>query len=287
VNRRGRALLAAHRGSRPAFAGRCIPADFRHGLLAALALAAAAGCTAGRWTPPSGAREPAPDAAALWAEATRPCRAVATWAATLRVAGRVDAERIPTGLSVATGLTGAGRLRLEGRVLNRLVFTLAGSTDRALLRLEREREYVVDRAGAILDVLLGTDLGADRWMAVVTGCGTVSATMVDAARVGALVQVSTPDGQVYLGRTGAMWRPEAAITSGFEIEYRMFAGPWPADIRLWSQPQAPARVELRIGIENVVVDVPIADEAFATDPPDGWQRVEIVNMRRGIRAGGV
>ncbi|HUF49008.1 MAG TPA: hypothetical protein VMM93_14420 [Vicinamibacterales bacterium] len=235
---------------------------------------------------PTGARTPAPAAAVIWAGATDGCRAVTSWSATLRVAGRVDGERIPTGLVVHSGLVSSGHLRLEGRVLNRLGFTLAGSADRALLRLEREREYVLDRAGAILSALLGTDLGADRLLSILTGCGTPEAAIIESAQVGAFLEVSTGGGQVYLQREGAAWRPVAALTSGFQVEYRRFDGPWPADVRIWSDPSSATPVELRVGIENVVINPRLREEAFAVEPPDGWQRVELVSVRRGIGAGG-
>ncbi len=254
------------------------------GVWALVAVLVLSGCAARRFTLATGPRSVAPDGAAIWRDASRACQVVRVYSSTLRPGGRIRGERIPAGLAVAIGLDSAGRLRLEGRALGRLLFTLAGSTDRAVLVLHREQEFVEDRAERILEALLGVTFDPARLMAVLSGCATAGEATA-ASRIGDVLEIETGDARVYLDETQGRWLPRVAFTAAMQVDYAARQGGWPSDVRIWSESGADAGVELRVRIDTVVVNVVIPDQAFSIDPPPGAKQVSLDDLRRAVREG--
>jgi hypothetical protein len=256
------------------------------GLLLTIA-AVAGGCATRRFRLPDGHRAPSADAAATWDLATRGCRSVRAYSSTIRLSGRVGGDRIPPGLAVASGLTDAGQIRLEGRALGRSVFTLAGGPDRATLVLHRERQFVVDRADRILETLVGTPFGSERLLAVLTGCVSLARDVADAAAIGDLLEVVTGDARVYLKAAGAIWLPRLGFTSGVQIDYRQYAAGWPAFVSVWTEPGAAEPAALHLRIDQIQVNsFAVSDRMFEVEIPAGATEVGLDALRRSAFRGG-
>ena len=153
-----------------------------------------AACAPALYVPPVGPGEPAPDAAAAWAEATRACRGVASYRGSLRVSGRIGGEPLPTTIDIATGATPTG-IRLEGRAAGRHIFYLAGTTDHATLYLDDGHRSATGRPEELTDALMGVKLGPERWLALLTGCVATPPDFIAGARYGADLAVTTPSGR--------------------------------------------------------------------------------------------
>lgn len=272
-------MNAADAGSRGPRRAR--PAISAWVLVAVLVLS---GCAARRFTLATGSRSAAPEGAAIWRDATRACQSARVYSSTLRPGGRIGGDRIPAGLSVAAGLDEAGRIRLEGRALGRLLFTLAGSTERAVLVLHREQEFVVDRAERIVEALLGVAFDPARLLVVLAGCAT-AAGATGASLVGDVLEIVTGDARVYLERQQDQWRPRLAFTAGMQVDYAARQGGWPSDVRIWGEAGADPRVELRVRIDTVLVNAAIPDQAFAIDVPAGAREISLDDLRRAVREG--
>ncbi len=257
-------------------------------LVAAALLLPAAGCAARRLPAPSGVRVPAPDGMSAWEAATAACRGVRVYSATVRLSGRVDRERVPAGLSVAAGLDDAGGLRLEARMVGRRVFTLAGTPDRVVLLLHREREFAVDRADRVLEALVGTKLEPADLLAILTGCATSDRAPLETFAVGKFTEVVTSRGPVYLEQSSGGWRPRLAFTAGLQVDFRVFEGRWPREIAVWTTGEASRAAELRFRIESVEVNsFTLSAEALEVDVPSGFAQVELDAVRQAVSRKGV
>ena len=251
-------------------------------VVAGALVAAGPGCAAKRLAVPSGTRTAAPDAVDIWNETAEACRAVRVYSSTIRVGGRVGGERIPAGLTIASGFDRSGRLRLEGRLVGRLVFTLAGSADRATLVLHRDREFAIDRPERILEALFGARLAPVDLLAILTGCVSFDEATA-ASRLGDLVEIAVGSARVYLQPSQGRSRPHLALTAGMQVDFTAFDARWPTEIRVWTDPGADPAAELRLRIDTVTVnDFTLPDAAFTVDVPAGATEIEVAALRRAV-----
>ena len=252
-------------------------------VLAGALVAGGSACAAKRMTVPSGPRSAAPDAVAVWTDAAETCRAVRVYSSTVRVGGRVGGERIPAGLSIASGFERSGRLRLEGSFLGRLVFTLAGTPDRATLVLHREREFVIGRPDRILGALFGAEVAPVDLLAILTGCVSFDGAVTGASRVGDLVEITIGPARVYLQRVQGRLRPRLAFTAGLQADFTAFDARWPTEIRLWTEAGAAVPAELRLRIDAVATnDFTLPEAAFTVEVPAGATEVDVEALRRAV-----
>jgi len=229
---------------------------------------------------PTAVRVPAPDGAAAWDEATRACRGVRVYSSTIRLSGRVAGERVPSGLTIASGFTSGGGMRLEARMVGRRVFTLAGRPDRAVLLFHREREFIVERADRILEKLVGTPLEPVDLLAVLTGCGTSVLEPVETWRVGDLVEVVTSRARVWLESSRGGWRPRLATTAGLQVDFVRFVGLWPEEVRVWTDPGAEVDAQLRLRVDSIEVNsFTLPDQAFEVELPPGATSIDLGDLR--------
>jgi hypothetical protein len=240
-------------------------------------------CAARRLPVPSGGRTAAPDGLADWAVATRACRSVRAYSSTIRLSGRVNDDRIPSGLAIASGLDAEGRLRLEARMVGRRVFTIAGTRERSVLLLHRERQYVVERAGRILGALLGPELDPETLLAILTGCVTFEQEATEVSRLGDFLEVVTSRARLYLRPDGSRWLPRLAFTAGVQVDFTRFEGLWPSELRVWTEPGGEPAAALRLRIDTVQVNSFAFDErAFSVDVPDDAELVDLEALRRAV-----
>ena len=120
-------------------------------LVATLGVAA---CGTSAFVPPAGPGEPALDAGPAWAEATKACRDVRTYSATLRLSGRSAGQGFPT-ISAIVALTSRGQIFLQVVGAGRPFLTLAGTAERAVYLLHDDNRVVTARADEIVETIVG------------------------------------------------------------------------------------------------------------------------------------
>ncbi len=172
-------------------------------------------------------------------------------------------------------------------MVGRRVFTLAGTPERSVLLLHREREFVVERADQILGALLGPKLEPDTLLAILTGCVTFEQEATETSRLGDVLEVVTNRARLYLERTGGRWLPRLAFTAGVQVDFTAFDGLWPSEIRVWTDPGSEPAAALRLRIDTVEVNnFTFPEAAFVVDVPDDAAPVELEALRRAVRRKG-
>lgn len=221
----------------------------------------AGGCASGRFVPPTVAPAPFPEGRDAWASATEACRAVSTYRAELRVAGRLFGPSV----TLAVALDDEGRVAMDARASGTSVFTLRGSETAATLVLPERRQYVTARPEEILEALVNASVGTRRLLAVLTGCVAVNREVSRAERLGRVGRVVTADTEVYLARVGDRWRVRAGTFGDVSVDYRELGADGPRRIVLRSgDPGRPSELTLvvaafdtaRVGAAQFVATVP-------------------------------
>src|SRR5579871_6754865 len=237
-------------------------------ILTTVALLWSAGCAARAFARPSGPVSPAPGAAAAWDGATNACRGVHEYRASGRLSARVASQRIPH-VDIGLAASAAGDIAIEARAGSALVFKLAGSASEATLVLADGNRVVRAPAAEIVEALVGAPLGPERLLAVLTGCVSRQPALSRAERVGDFVHVWTGDGEVYLEKNGGAWRPRGGFFEALVVEYRSFAGEWPADLTIVSEPGHTPAVSISLHLEDPQANPPPAPAVFKVNVPDG------------------
>lgn len=260
----------------------------RQAALALVLLVLAGGCAARRFTIPTSPGEPAPDAAAIWADLTSGCDAVRWYSSRIHLSGGRTGGQSLSGLSVFSGFDHTGRLRLEGNAVGRRQFTLAGTADRATLYLPRDREVIVDSTDAILTALTDAPMTSTRLLATLTGCLSGNPTMTGATRYGDIVEIATTGGRLFVERAGNVWRPRATFTDALEVDYRQFLGGWPSELVLWTAAGVTPEARLHMRLDNVQINsFTMEDRAFTVEEvPADAVPVSLDELRARLRGGG-
>jgi hypothetical protein len=185
------------------------------------------------FVPPSGAGEPAPDAAAIWSAASASCRDVTSYTAFFGVSGMVEGQKIRS-IGVEGVVTAADELRLNGVAFGRTVFAMGGRLDRATIVVSDR--FLTARADDIVEALVGVRLAPREIVAVVSGCVSPDADVRSARRFGPeTLALDVGSARVYLQRHDARWRVVAGeIGARLVVSYDRFAGVWPGRILLAS-----------------------------------------------------
>jgi hypothetical protein len=246
---------------------------------AAALLTCTSACASARFVPPVGPGDPAPDAAAAWVEATRACRGVASYKASLRVSGRIGGERLPTTINIATGATPTG-IRLEGRAANRNIFQLAGTADEATLYLDDGHRSATGRPEDLTEALMGVKLGPGRWLALLTGCVASPPDFISGARYGADLAVTTPGGRVFLALENRAWRSVHGTFDGLVVTYGRFSSTLPGEWSLKSEPGRDPAMDLSVSVDDMTAGDPIASSVFALALPDHVTAMTLDELRQ-------
>ena len=227
-------------------------------------------CAARRVEIPTDPGTPFPDYPAVHAQVSNACAGVRTLTAELGLSGRAGRQRIRG--RVVAGFEQPASMRLEGVApFGGPTFILAASGATATLLLPRDNRVVHDsRADEILGALTGVRLAPGDLQAILTGCVTVQPRAV-AGRLhpNNWASVDLQGGAtIFLRRDAGAWRPRAARRAGWQIEYPVWQGRFPATVRLLSE-SPDADVDLTATVAQLETNVHLEAAAFAVVvPPD-------------------
>jgi hypothetical protein len=252
-------------------------------VLVLLVAALAGACAPHRVALPSGNGEPFPAYEQAWDDATRGCRDVRSLSAELAVSGRVGGEKL-RGRLIA-GFAAPGRIRLEATApFGPPVFILASGGPTATLLLPRDHQVLTgESVSAILDALVGIDLGPDALLAILAGCIAAS-PQATAGRsyASGWVRIDLADGTTaYLRRDGQRWRIWAGVRPGLLVEYEPAGDGGPSSVRLQVvASDGSSRSDVRLGLSQVEVGVPLGPEVFTVKVPADAVPITLADLRR-------
>jgi hypothetical protein len=249
-----------------------------------LLLAVLAGaCAPPRLQLPSGDGEAFPAYEQAWEEAARGCRDIRSLSAELAISGRVGPEKLRG--RVIAGFAAPGRIRLEATApFGPPVFILVANGPTATLLLPREHQVVEgETTSAILDALVGLDLGPDDLLAILAGC-VVAAPRATGGRsysAGWARIDLADDATAYLRREGQRWEIRAGVRRSLRVDYAPAGSGAPSTVRMQVMASdGSPRSEVRIGLSQVEVGVPLGPEVFAVKVPADVTPITLAQLRQ-------
>jgi hypothetical protein len=244
--------------------------------------AALSACGARRLELPSGAGQPFPDFSQAAQEATASCRGVKTISAELGISGRAGDQKLR---GRATAGIAPASMRLEGTApFGPPVFILAADGARATLLLPRDNRIVVDETpAAILDALVGLDLGPADLLALLSGCVVPDPTPVGGRlfpRGWARIDLAG-DTALFLQRDPRQrWQVRSGSRQRLGVEYETDAGGAVAAVRVTVGGDAPRTTDLRIVLSQVERDVPLSPDVFHLKIPADALPLSLTELRQ-------
>jgi outer membrane lipoprotein-sorting protein len=249
---------------------------------ACAALFAVSACGPRHVTLPSGDGTPFPGFAEAYQHATAQCRGARTIAATVNLSGRAGDTRLRG--TVDVGFAAPASVRLEGRApFGRPVFILvARGEDEATLVLPRDNRVLRSAPpAAIVEALTGVSLGPAELRLVLAGCGLSQADpSVGRTFDNNWVSVDAGESTVFLRQIDGAWRLIAARTGSLTVEYTEFASGRPSRIRILRTGGASPATDLSLRLSDVDINIPLEDEAFAVQVPEGAAPLTLDELRR-------
>jgi hypothetical protein len=248
-----------------------------------LALAAAGACAPRGLQIPTGEGDIFPGYQQAFEDAARGCRSVRSLSAELAISGRAGGDRLRG--RVLAGLAAPGRIRLEGAApFGQPVFILVANGSSATLLLPRDNRVLTgETVPAILNALVGLDLGPDDLLAILAGCVVSDAQPVSGRSYAAgWARLDLLGGATaYLRREGPRWAIRAGTRPGLHLEYGEAVGPVPSTVRLRvvDTGGAPGS-DVRIGLSQVELDVPLGPEVFAVKVPADAAPITLAGLRQ-------
>jgi hypothetical protein len=257
-------------------------------VLVLLAVALAGACAPHRLQLPSGDGGAFPGYEQAWDEATRGCRDVRSLSAELSISGRAGGEKLRG--RVIAGFAAPGRIRLEATApFGPPVFILVASGPTATLLLPRDHQVLTgESVSAILDALVGIDLGPDSLLAILAGC-VVASPLATAGRsfASGWARIDLPDhATAYLRREGQRWRIRAGVRPGLLVEYEPAGDGALSNVRLQvvTNGGSPGS-DVRLGLSQVEIGVPLGPEVFAVKVPADATRITLADVRHAAPIG--
>ena len=218
-------------------------------------------CNRAVFQPPAGPGEPAPEAAAAWADATAGCRGLQSYSAALHVSGRVgDARLWPIGIEVA--VLADQSIYLGATAAGRSLFVLAGAGDHATLWLRREERTVTATPAQIMDAIMGVPVTPGDLLGVLTGCVAAPADLARAARHGRLLTIEMAAARVHLAARNGHWHVRAAQTNAFTVEYADTQAALPQELWLWPASSAGASASIHLIVSDARINESVPASVF-------------------------
>ena len=238
------------------------------------------GCAPRFMSLPTDPGNPLPDFAEIHRQATSACAGVRTFTAELSLSGRVGGQAL-RGRAIA-GFARPASLRLEGLApFGAPGFILADGGDGATLLLPRENRVLRDgRAADILAALTGIALAPADLQAILTGCvASMPGALGGRLHQRGLASIDLPSGAtLYLERVGDGWRPRAARRPGWQIEYPVWQGAFPLEVRFRSVDSA-IGVDLTALVSQIEANIAINPAAFAVTVPVDARPLTFAELR--------
>jgi hypothetical protein len=268
--------------------------------------AGAASCGAPLMKLPSGPGAPAPDAAAVLAEAIGVCRGIRTLTAEVAATGKAAGSRFRGRLSVGVAAPASARIEAVAP-FGAPVFIFVATNDDATLLLPRDdRVLEHGRPDDVLSAVAGVPLNAADLHTTLTGCAPPGSQPVGHER-GSDWRVVTDrgtenrepgaaSGELYLHRDGASrpWRLVAVIhrpstLPAWRAEYRDHQNGVPRSIRVASvdpDRRAGPGFDLTLRLTQVETNVPLDAGVFRVEIPRSAGPItldELRHARPGVR----
>jgi hypothetical protein len=238
-----------------------------------LVLGVTAGCATRAFLRPAGPAEPFPEATTIWADATRGCRGASSYRARLRVSGRLRGSRVP-------GVTAGLALDRERLAMSLIAggapeVSLAGSSSDMTVVMHRANRFARGAAADVIDALIGVRLTPAVLFAAVTGCVTPGGEVTAPDRIGDVARLHSPDGIVYLRRSGDRWQLAAGDVGDIRIDYRRLVDGWPRELTI-RQGEA---VTLTLQVAELELDPALPDGLFRARVPEATPQMSLDALR--------
>ncbi len=239
---------------------------------------------------PSGTSEPAPDAAAALAEATRACRAIHALTAEVAVSGSAHGRRVSGRLSAGVAAPGSARLEAVAPFGAPIFIFVASGNDASLLLSRENRVIEHGPPGAVLEAAAGAPLSAVDLLHVLTGCAPADA-LRDGRRFGNdwRVATTTKGDELYLRRESgsAPWRlvaiiRHAAADAVWRAEYRELLNDLPRAIHLISVDagRPGAAFDLQLALTQIETNMTLSADVFTVRVPPSAVRMTVDELRQ-------
>lgn len=238
----------------------------------------ATGCAARVFTPPSGPAEPFPEAAQVWEQATTRCLGAQRYVAQLRVQGWVGSTDQRIAQTINGAVTRTDDIYLELRMLGSTAFQMAGEAGQATFVLPRDSRVLRAPTRDVVEAMTGLRWGSRELLDVLTGCVATPDGPVTGARSGPYLGLTvSPSTTVWLRERDGAWRVHAARIADWVVEYNMYQGGWPSDVRVTSTGTTP--LDLRFTVSQVQVNVDLEPDTFKLTVPSHYLPMTLEELR--------
>lgn len=238
----------------------------------------ASGCAARVFTPPVGPASPLPEAPAVWTQLTASCRDAQRYVAELRVQGWVGTRDQRISRTLHGAVTRNDDVFLELLIVGTTVFQMAGQQGEATILLPRDERVLRAPTRDIVEALTGLQWGGRELLDVLTGCVAAPVGEVTGERIGTSARITlAPDTHVWLHERGGEWELKAAKIADWLVEYPVFEGRWPRDVRVTSTGATP--LDLRFTVSQVNVNIDLPPTTFALNVPERFVPMTIEELR--------
>ncbi len=245
---------------------------------ALLAVLVSAGCAARVFTPPTGPSVPFPEAAGVWAEATSACRGAQRYVAQLRVQGWVGSRDQRIAQTMDGAVTRTDDIFLESRVMGVMAFQMGGVAGQSTFVVPRETRVLRAPTTDIVEALTGLQWGGRELLDVLTGCVATPEGPISGARTGAALSVAlSTSTTAWLREREGRWQVHAARIADWLVEYRVYQGGWPTDVRVTSTGTTP--LDLRFTLSQVLVNVDLPAATFVINVPEHFLPMTLDELR--------
>ncbi len=199
-------------------------------------------CAPRRLELPTGSGEPFPEYSQALQEATASCRSLRAISAELGISGRAGGQKLRG--RVAAGIAAPSDLRLEGVApFGPPAFILAATAGRATLLLPRDNRVLTgEPPAAILESLVGLDLGPADLLAILAGCVETDLQPTGGRLFpGGWARIDLANGGFAFLQRGASrrWRVRAALRPPLRLEYEGEGSAIPVAVRISTEGEQP------------------------------------------------